>query len=74
MNTEKLKYNHNYQVKSLTGDNSVCERLLEMGLTEDQIFKVLQKLPFGEPYIVLVNNLFVALREQELKCIQIHPQ
>lgn len=58
-------------IKELVGDPLFRERLQEMGFLKGRHFSILKSLPFGDPYVVKINELFVALRQQELECIVI---
>ena len=59
------------KIKSLSGPKHIIERLLEFGFVEGQTFKIISKMPFGDPYVVSIKNSTVALRKEELECIQV---
>lgn len=63
--------NTNFVIKSLSGEQNIKSRLIELGFVAGHIFKITQQLSFGEPFIIEVQGTSVALRTKELECIQV---
>lgn len=59
-------------VDALNGEQRICERLYEMGVYPGVMLQVLQKLPFGGPYIVTSGGSTMALRETEASCLTLN--
>lgn len=47
------------------------ERLLEMGFVPGESVRILQKLYGGDPVIVEVQNISIALRLEEAACVEV---
>lgn len=59
-----------HKIKSLVGDESIICRLNELGFLEDREFEILHLTPFRGPIVVDIQGTTVALRVEELACIQ----
>jgi len=65
------KFNKKLFIKGLQGDPTLCERLQELGFLKGEHFEIVKAFAFGDPYLIKINHLFVALRKRELECILI---
>jgi Fe2+ transport system protein FeoA len=54
-----------HQVRSLTGPEDACYRLLELGFTPGTEVQVAQAAPLGEPLVVVLRGTRLALRKDE---------
>ncbi|MBE8222295.1 MAG: ferrous iron transport protein A [Bdellovibrionales bacterium] len=66
-----LELNKNFVISSVSGDENIKTRLIELGFISGHSFKIIEQLSFGDPFIVEVQGTTVALRKKELECIQI---
>lgn len=57
-------------IESLEGHPVVVERLQEIGFVPGEKLRLNSRLIFGEPYVVEVRGIQVALRRDEILCIQ----
>lgn len=58
-----------WEVREITGDEAMRERLHEMGFTSGKEVKLRGRLPFGGPLLLEVGNGLVALRQDEAGCL-----
>ena len=49
-------------------------KLLEMGITEGKLLKVLFRAPFGDPIAVNIDGYVLSLRKDEAQLIQVQSQ
>ncbi len=68
---EALK-NRRYRIERLEGPEEECRRLLDLGLTPGEETSVVQAVPFGDPLVVVVRGMRIALRRREAAWIKIH--
>lgn len=59
------------RIVSLSGPADLVDRMREMGFCEGVALDVIQRLPFGGPWIVQVGASAFALREEEARCATI---
>jgi len=59
------------QIKALSGDIIVVERLYELGLLPGENIRLCAKMIFGAPLIVEFGSITIALRNEEAECIEI---
>ena len=50
-------------------DNSLEQKLLEMGCTPGEQFEVVRKAPFGGPIAILISSYVLSIREEDAKSI-----
>lgn len=60
-----------YKITEITGSPELRERLKEMGFYVGQIIEILGRAPFSGPYLVQFEACFIALRDEELKCLSL---
>ena len=70
----ELKIGQKGSIKELTGPTEICQRLLEMGLTQGTLLEVVRFAPLGDPIDVKLRGYHLSLRRQEAKCIIILPK
>ena len=58
-------------IERLEGPEEECRRLLDLGLTPGEETAVVQSVPFGDPLVVLVRGMRLALRRREAAWIQV---
>ena len=50
-------------------DNSLEQKLLEMGCTPGEKFEVVRKAPFGGPIAILISSYVLSIREEDARSI-----
>ncbi|HEY7911583.1 MAG TPA: ferrous iron transport protein A [Blastocatellia bacterium] len=63
--------NRAYRIERLEGPEDECRRLLDLGLTPGQEMAVVQSVPFGDPLVVVVRGMRLALRRREAAWIKV---
>jgi Fe2+ transport system protein FeoA len=63
--------NRLYRIERLEGPEEECRRLLDLGLTPGEEMSVVQAVPFGDPLVVVVRGMRIALRRREAAWIKI---
>ncbi|MBK8204285.1 MAG: ferrous iron transport protein A [Bdellovibrionales bacterium] len=58
-------------IKHLAGDEVLVSRLMELGIVRGETIVLRGQAPFGDPYLVEVKGLVVALRKEEVLCIHL---
>lgn len=64
-------HNEWYRVEGLDGPEEDCRRLLDLGITPGEEMAVVQAAPLGDPLVVLVRGMRLALRRREASWIQV---
>ncbi|MFA5059238.1 MAG: ferrous iron transport protein A [Candidatus Omnitrophota bacterium] len=59
------------QVQKLDGDEAVCFRLLEMGITPGTQLEVVRFAPLGDPIDIKVRGYHLSLRQKEAEVIKV---
>ena len=52
-------------------DNSLEQKLLEMGCTPGERFEVVRKAPFGGPIAILISSYILSIRKEDAKSIAV---
>ena len=52
-------------------DNSLEQKLLEMGCTPGEKFEVVRKAPFGGPIAILISSYVLSIREEDARSIKV---
>ena len=60
-----------HQVDRLDGPEEECRRLLDLGITPGEEMAVVQAVPLGDPLVVMVRGMRLALRRREASWIQV---
>ena len=50
-------------------DNSLEQKLLEMGCTPGEQFEVVRKAPFGGPIAILISSYILSVRQEDARSI-----
>ena len=58
-------------VRALKGPDFLVERLYEIGVVPGEAIRLERKMPFGDPYIVEVRGVSIALEKSEAGCIEV---
>ena len=64
-------HNEWHQIDSVNGPEDERHRLLDLGLTPGEELAVVQAVPFGDPLVVLVRGMRLALRRREAAWIRV---
>jgi ferrous iron transport protein A len=59
------------RIDGLDGPEEECRRLLDLGLTPGEEMAVVQAVPLGDPVVVLVRGMRLALRRREASWIRV---
>ena len=60
-----------FRIESVNGPEDERRRLLDLGLTPGEELAVVQSVPFGDPLVVLVRGMRLALRRREAAWIRV---
>mgnify|MGYP003997292597 CR=1 FL=1 len=52
-------------------DNSLEQKLLEMGCTPGEKIEVVRKAPFGGPIAILISSYVLSIREEDARSINV---
>ena len=61
------------RVVSVTGEQELRRRLLEMGFCNGVRVEVIRRAPLGDPIEYLLRGYHLSLREAQAKSIRVHP-
>ncbi|MEK2688615.1 FeoA family protein [Bdellovibrio sp. GT3] len=67
----KLKPGQTVEILKIAGEDSLRERLHEMGLSAGMEVTILGRAPFGGPLLIRFKTSFMALRSEEAACAQV---
>ena len=59
------------KVISVSGDNAVTRRLMEMGVVPGVFVRVVKYAPFGDPLEIRVRGYSLAMRKSEADTIEV---
>ncbi len=60
-------------VVHVRGDGPVTQRLLEMGIVEGTVLRVVRIAPLGDPMEIELHNYLLSLRKAEAKHVEVAP-
>jgi Fe2+ transport system protein FeoA len=60
-----------HRIESLDGPEEECRRLLDLGITPGEEMAVVQSAPLGDPIVVMVRGMRLALRRREAAWIRV---
>ncbi len=72
MNLSNLSIGAVAKVKSISGNNAISKRLMEMGIVPGVLVRVIKTAPFGDPIEVRVRGYNLAIRRNEAESIEIY--
>lgn len=64
-------HNKSYRVDGVEGPADERRRLLDLGITPGEELAVVQSVPFGDPLVVIVRGMRLALRRREAAWIRV---
>jgi len=64
-------HNEMYRVEGVAGPADERRRLLDLGITPGEELAVIQSVPLGDPLVVMVRGMRLALRRREAEWISI---
>ena len=64
-------HNEWYRVEDVAGPADERRRLLDFGITPGEELAVIQSVPLGDPLVVLVRGMRLALRRREASWISV---
>ena len=64
-------HNKWYQVEGIEGPDDQRRRLLDLGITPGEQLSIVQSVPFGDPLVVMVRGMRLALRRREAAWIRL---
>ena len=64
-------HNRPYRVQGIDGPDDERRRLLDLGITPGEELAVVQSVPFGDPLVVMVRGMRLALRRREAAWIRL---
>jgi ferrous iron transport protein A len=71
MTLDQLTQGQRARIDALLGDDVVLQRLMEMGLLEEEEIEVLGFAPFGDPMEIRLRDYRLSLRRSEAARIRI---
>ncbi len=71
MTLDQLQEGQRARIDSLIGDDAVLQRLMEMGLLEDEEIEVLAFAPLGDPLEIRLRDYRLSLRRSEAARIRV---
>jgi len=73
MTLTNLPKGTNAKVISVTGNNLITRRLMEMGVVPGVSVKVIKSAPFGDPIEIRIRGYSLAVRKSEADTIEVLP-
>jgi ferrous iron transport protein A len=70
---DTLRTGQRARVESLAGDDSLVQRLLEMGLLEGEEVEILGFAPLGDPMEIRLRDYRLSLRRREAARVLVTP-
>jgi len=64
-------HNRSYRVDGVDGPDDERRRLLDLGITPGEELAVVQSVPLGDPLVVMVRGMRLALRRREASWIRV---
>jgi ferrous iron transport protein A len=71
MTLDQLQEGQRGRIDGLIGDDVVLQRLMEMGLFEDEELEVVAFAPFGDPMEIRLRDYRLSLRRNEAARIRV---
>lgn len=71
MTLDQMKEGQRARVESLIGDDLVLQRLMEMGLLEDEEIEVVGFAPLGDPMEIRLRDYRLSLRRNEAARVRV---
>ena len=71
MTLENMRPGHSCRVIAVHGEGSTYQRLLEMGLIENTVIRVIRHAPLGDPMEVGLHGYYLSLRKAEAAMVEV---
>jgi ferrous iron transport protein A len=71
MTLDQLQEGQRARVEAITGDDLILQRLMEMGLLEDEEVEVLGFAPLGDPMEIRLRDYRLSLRRSEAARVRV---
>jgi Fe2+ transport system protein FeoA len=71
MTLSELREGQRARIESLIGDDAILQRLMEMGLLEDEEIEVVGFAPLGDPMEIRLRDYRLSLRLSEAARIRV---
>ncbi|MBI1830989.1 MAG: ferrous iron transport protein A [Planctomycetes bacterium] len=71
MTLDEMEAGQRARVDSLIGDDLVLQRLMEMGLLEDEEIEVVSFAPLGDPMEIRLRDYRLSLRRSEAARVRV---
>ena len=71
MSLTSLKKGQKGQIKQVTGNGSIKQRLLKMGLVPGETVQIEKIAPLGSPIDVRIKGYHLSLRKEEANCVEV---
>lgn len=71
MTLKNLPVGTNAKVVSVSGNNAITKRLMEMGVVPGVSVRVVKSAPFGDPIEIRVRGYNLAMRKSEADMIEV---
>jgi Fe2+ transport system protein FeoA len=71
MTLDQMQQGQRARIQSLLGDDVVLQRLMEMGLLEDEEIEVVGFAPLGDPMEIRLRDYRLSLRKTEAARISV---
>ena len=59
------------RVVNMEGDHALVRYLMDMGIRNNIVVKMIGKLFFGSNYIIEIGNEYLVLRKKEAQCLKV---
>ena len=59
------------RVVNMEGDHILIQCLMDMGIRNNSVVKMIGKLFFGSNYIIEIGNEYLVLRKKEAQCLKV---
>jgi Fe2+ transport system protein FeoA len=71
MTLDQLQQGQRARIDSLEGDDAILQRMMEMGVLEDEEIEVLGFAPLGDPMEIRLRDYRLSLRRNEAARIRV---
>ena len=60
-------------IRQVAGNDAITQRLMEMGVNDDEIVELIARAPLGDPLEIRIRGYQLSLRISEAKRILVEP-
>ncbi len=72
MKLSELKINESAKITKINTNLKMQKRLNNLGVIKGATVKIIRKMAFGGPTVIAIKGYFLALREKDLRNIEIN--